>query len=57
MFMDFVVQRQPDQGAQIDVAVPYGFAVTVTMPGVMEIYDQVRQQLAVRNRERARARA
>jgi hypothetical protein len=56
MFMDIVVQRQPDQGTPTDEAVPYGIAVTVTMPGVAEIYEEVRQQLEVRNRQRARAR-
>jgi hypothetical protein len=57
MFVEMVVQRQPDQGAPLDVAIPYGLAVSVAMPGVEEIYEQVRQQLEVRNRQRARARA
>jgi len=27
--------------------VPFGLAVTLTMPGVVEIYEQVRQRLGV----------
>jgi hypothetical protein len=36
------VQRDPDQGKPIDEPVPFGLAVTLTMPGVTEIYEQVR---------------
>ncbi|WP_231729103.1 MULTISPECIES: S8 family peptidase [unclassified Sphingopyxis] len=36
------VQRDPDQAAVIDEPVVFGLAVTMTMPGVVEIYDQVR---------------
>lgn len=45
-----LVQREPDQGEDIDEAVPFGLAVTLSMPGVVEIYDQVRQRLAVPQR-------
>jgi len=45
-----VVQRDPDQGPAIDEAVPFGLAVTLTMPGVVAIYEQVRQRLQIRPR-------
>lgn len=45
-----VVQREPDQGDEVDEAVPFGLAVTLSMPGVVEIYEQVRQRLAVPQR-------
>ena len=41
------IQRDPDQGVPIDEAVPYGLAVTLTMPGVLEIYDEVRLRLGI----------
>ena len=45
MTLPIVVQRELDQGAAIDEDVPFGLAVTLTMPGVLEIYEQVRQRL------------
>jgi hypothetical protein len=50
MTFALTVQRDPDQGAQIDEAIPFGLAVTLTMPGVVEIYEQIRQRLAVPQR-------
>jgi hypothetical protein len=54
MSIPFTVQRDPDQGNVIDDPVPYGLAVTLTMPGVVEIYEQVRQRLTIVERARAR---
>lgn len=45
--VSLVVQRDPDQGATVDDEVPFAVAVTIAMPGVVEIYDQVRQRLDV----------
>ncbi|WP_205758733.1 S8 family peptidase [Lysobacter sp. HDW10] len=43
-----VLQREPDQaGMVIDEPVPFAVAATLTMPGVVEIYDQVRQRLGI----------
>jgi hypothetical protein len=50
MTFALTVQRDPDQGAQIDEAIPFGLAVTLTMPGIVQIYEQVRQRLAVPQR-------
>lgn len=47
MSVNLVVQRDPDQGQAIDEPIPFGLAVTLTMPGVVEIYDQVKQRLAI----------
>ena len=41
------VQRDPDQAVSVNDPVPFGLAVTLTMPGVVEIYEQVRQRLAI----------
>ena len=50
MSISLIVQRDPDQGTPIDEPVPFGLAVTLTMPGVIEIYEQVRQRLAIAQR-------
>jgi hypothetical protein len=47
MSIELKVQREPDPGTPIDEAVPYGLAVTLTMPGVVELYDQIRQRLGM----------
>jgi hypothetical protein len=41
------VQRQPDQGSAIDDPIPFAVAITLTMPGVTQIYDEVRARLAI----------
>lgn len=42
------LQREPDQaGISIDDAIPFAVAVTLTMPGVVEIYEEVRQRLGI----------
>jgi hypothetical protein len=41
------VQREPDQGSIIDEDIPFALAVTLTMPGNIQIYDQVRARLAI----------
>jgi hypothetical protein len=50
MSIQLVVQRDPDQGLAVDEAVPYGLAVTLAMPGVVEVYEQVRQRLGIPTR-------
>ncbi|MBF0394384.1 MAG: S8 family peptidase [Alphaproteobacteria bacterium] len=47
MSIPLIVQRDPDQGAVVDEAVPFGLAVTLTMPGMIELYEQVRQRLGI----------
>ena len=52
MVIPLIVQRDPDQGLTVDDPVPFGLAVTLMMPGVMEIYEQVRQRLGLGVRAR-----
>jgi hypothetical protein len=53
MTIPLTVQRTPDQSTKVDDPIPFGLAVTLAMPGVMEIYDQVRQRLEIADRARA----
>lgn len=47
MAVRLVVQRDNDQGVPVDDPIPYGLAVTLAMPGVVELYEQVRQRLGI----------
>jgi hypothetical protein len=47
------VQRAPDQGAVIDEPVPFGLAVSIAMPGIIELYEEVRQRLGILPRPQA----
>ena len=52
MTVQLEIQREPDQGMPVDEGIPFGLAVTISMPGAIQIYDQVRARLAVRPRTR-----
>ncbi|WP_210262896.1 S8 family peptidase [Bradyrhizobium brasilense] len=54
--VELVVQREPDRGPRIDELVPFGLAVTVTMPSVAEVYSQARARITPPVRARARTR-
>lgn len=45
MTVDLDIQRDPDQGGAIDEAIPFGLAVTIAMPGLVGLYEEVRQRL------------
>lgn len=45
--IDLVIQRDPDQSGAIDDAVPFGLAVTLAVPGLVQLYEQVRQRIAI----------
>lgn len=49
--IELVVQRDPDPSTPIDEPVPFGLAVTIQMPGVVGIYEQVRQRLGIQLRQ------
>ena len=49
-----IIQREPDQGSAVDEEVPFGLAVTLTMPSIVELYDQVRARIQPRARPRVR---
>jgi hypothetical protein len=42
------VQRENDSGSPVDESVPFGLAITFSMPGAVEIYDEVLARLGVR---------
>lgn len=44
------VQRERDQGAPVDDNIPFGIAVTLEMPGAVQVYDQVLARVALRPR-------
>jgi hypothetical protein len=46
-FITLTIQREPDQGTTIDEDVPFAIAVTLSMPGVTQIYDEVRAKVAI----------
>lgn len=48
MHLNLVVQREPDQGTSIDERVQFALATTISMPGVLNIYDQARSMVTSR---------
>lgn len=49
------VQREKDQGSPIDDLIPFALAVTIEMPGAIQVYDQVSARINVKPRPRVRA--
>ena len=45
MVLPLRVQREPDAGGIEDEAVPFGLAVTVAMPGQIQLYEEVRARV------------
>lgn len=46
--LTFKVERQPDSGLKVDDNAIFAVAITISMPGVNEIYDQVRDMVRPR---------
>ena len=46
MTIPLIVQRDPDQGSPVDEPIPFGLAVTISMPGEIALYDEVRARAA-----------
>jgi hypothetical protein len=46
--IQMTIQRDNDMGLPEDDSVPFGLAVTLAMPGVVELYEQVQLRLAIR---------
>lgn len=42
------IQREKDQGLPIDDPVPFGIAITIEMPGAAQIYNEVRDSIALK---------
>ena len=49
------VQRERDRGTPIDEAISFGLAVTIEMPGAIQVYDQVLAAIQVKPRIAVRA--
>jgi Subtilase family len=49
------VQRERDQGIPVDEAIPFAIAVTVEMPGAVQVYEQVLPSIQIQPRQRVRA--
>ena len=50
MSVQLTIQRDADQGTPLDEPIPFGLAVTLAMPGMVELYEQVRQRLGILQR-------
>ncbi|MCL2716935.1 MAG: S8 family peptidase [Alphaproteobacteria bacterium] len=48
------IQRERDQGLPIDEAISFGFAISLEMPGAVELYDQILPNIQVQPRTRVR---
>jgi hypothetical protein len=46
MTIPLIVQRDPDQGTVVDETIPFGLAVTISMPGEVALYDEARARAA-----------
>ena len=57
MTIPLIIQRDPDQGAPVDEAIPFGLAVTIAMPGEVGLYDELRARSAPPVRATAAPRA
>ncbi|WP_245525156.1 S8 family serine peptidase [Mesorhizobium sp. M8A.F.Ca.ET.165.01.1.1] len=45
MLLPLRIQREPGTGENIDELVPFGLAVTISMPGQIALYDEVRARV------------
>lgn len=48
------IQREPDRGAKADENVSFGIAVSIAMPGVVQLYDQARARVGLQVRPSVR---
>jgi hypothetical protein len=53
--LEVSIQREPDRGAKIDETVPFGLAITIAMPGMVQVYDQARALVGLPVRPAVRA--
>ncbi len=49
------IQREKDRGSPIDDLIPFGLAVSIELPGAVEIYDQVRAGILIKPRVKVAA--
>jgi hypothetical protein len=50
--VDFEVSRMPDTGMEAEGRVTFALAVTISMPSVNEIYEQVKDRVRPELRQR-----
>jgi hypothetical protein len=43
-----MIQREADRGSKVDELIPFGIAISVAMPGVVEVYAQAQARLGIR---------
>jgi hypothetical protein len=48
--LEISIQREPDRGAKADETVPFGLAVSIAMPGIVQVYDQARVRVGLQVR-------
>jgi hypothetical protein len=48
--LEISIQREPDRGAKADESVPFGLAMSIAMPGVVQVYDQARARVGLQVR-------
>ena len=46
--LEITIQREPDRGAKADEAISFGLAVSLAMPGVVQVYNQARVRAGAR---------
>jgi hypothetical protein len=52
--IELVIQREADRGSKVDELIPFGIAISVAMPGVVEVYAQAQARLGIRPRPAVR---
>ncbi|WP_458149381.1 S8 family serine peptidase [Bradyrhizobium sp. UFLA05-109] len=48
--LEISIQREPDRGAKADETVPFGLAVSIAMPGAVQVYEQARARVGLQVR-------
>jgi hypothetical protein len=46
--VELIIQREADGGSKVDELIPFGLAVSVAMPGAVEIYVQAQARVGIR---------
>jgi hypothetical protein len=46
--VELIIQREADRGSKVDELIPFGLAVSIAMPGAVEIYVQAQARVGIR---------
>jgi hypothetical protein len=52
--IELIIQREADRGSKVDELIPFGIAVSVAMPSVVEVYAQAQARLGIKPRPMVR---